>query len=45
MLDAHMVDDEPRIGVAVDQRRARLDVAQKRTLTGKSLLTAVLFKK
>jgi hypothetical protein len=27
LLDAHMVHDEPRVGVAVDQRRARLDVA------------------
>jgi len=27
LLDAHMVDDEPRIGVVVDQRRARVDVA------------------
>src|SRR6202035_536982 len=27
LLDAHMVDDEPHVGVAVDQRRARVDVA------------------
>jgi len=27
LLDAHMVDDEPRVGAAVDQRRARVHVA------------------
>jgi hypothetical protein len=31
LLDAHMVDDEPRVGVAVDQRRARIEVAQNKT--------------
>ena len=40
LLDTHMVDYEPRVGVAVDQRRARVDVAQNRTLTGKSFWTA-----
>src|SRR5215472_16594651 len=27
LLDAHMVDDEPRVGVAVGQHRVRVDVA------------------
>ena len=32
LLDAHMVDDEPRVGVAVDQRRARVDVAPEQRI-------------